>query len=81
MIGIAILVVVVVGFVLWDRRTPASPAPDMRLVWVGAVLAAIGLVASLLAWWLIVPVIMLIVGATLIVIGRHRQRAPRGTVA
>jgi hypothetical protein len=80
MIGIAVLVLIAVGFVLWDRRTPASAAPDMRLVWAGVVLAAIGLVATLLAWWLVVPVIVLLAGATLIVAGRHRT-VSHGSVA
>jgi hypothetical protein len=33
---------------------------------------AIGVVSSLMFWWLYVPVIVLLVGATLVVVGRHR---------
>lgn len=72
MIGIAILLLVAGGFVAWDRRSPVSASPDMRLVRLGAVLAAIGVVSSLMFWWLYVPVIVLLVGATLVVVGRHR---------
>lgn len=75
MIGIAILLLVAAGFVAWDRRSPVSASPDMRLVWVGIVLAAIGVVSSLMFWWLYVPVVVLLVGASLIVVGRHRSIA------
>jgi hypothetical protein len=75
MIGIVILLLIGAGFVLWDRRSPMSTSPDMRLVWVGVALAAIGAVSSVILWWLVVPVIVLLVGASLIVAGRHRITA------
>jgi hypothetical protein len=81
MILIAILVVVIAGFVLWDRMAPVSSTPDMRVVWTGAILAVVGLVTSLLAWWLVVPVLALLAGAALIVIGRHRTAPSPGTPA
>jgi hypothetical protein len=71
MIGVLILLVIAGAFVLWDRSL-RSPAPDTRLISIGLVVTAIGLVSSLLFWWLIVPVILLLVGASMIVIGRHR---------
>ena len=72
MIGIAILLVIGAGFVWWDRRSPVSTSPDMRFVWTGVVLTTVGVVSSLFLWWVIVPLIVLLVGASLIVIGRHR---------
>jgi hypothetical protein len=72
LVGPVVLLLVGGGFVLWDRRSPVSTSPDMRLVWIGGVLAGIGAVSSFFLWWLIVPVIVLLVGASLIVIGRHR---------
>lgn len=75
MIGLVILLLIAAGFVLWDRRSPVSASPDMRMTWIGGVLAAIGAVTSMMAWWAIVPVVVLLVGATLIVVGRHRDVA------
>ena len=72
MIGILILVVIGAGFVLWDRRSPVSRSPDTRMVWVGAVLAIVGTATSLLLWWLYVPVLVMLAGASLVVLGRHR---------
>ena len=72
MIGILILVGIGAGFVLWDRRSPASAAPDTRMVWIGSALAIVGSVTSLMLWWLVVPVLVLLAGASLVVIGRHR---------
>jgi hypothetical protein len=74
LVGPTILLLTAVGFVLWDRRSPVSASPDMRTVWIGVVLAAIG-VSSVFLWWLIVPVVLLLVGATMIVVGRHRVAA------
>jgi hypothetical protein len=71
-IGIVIILLIGAGFVLWDRRLPASTSPDMRMVRIGGVLAAIGVVSSLVLWWVYVPLIVLIAGASLIVVGRHR---------
>jgi hypothetical protein len=75
MIILLVLLLIVGGFVLWDRSRPVSTSPDMRMVWIGVVLAAVGLIGSMLFWWLIVPVIVLLAGATLIVLGRHRTAA------
>jgi len=75
MIGILVLVVVLGGFVVWDRLWATSPSPDVRMVRAGFVVAAVGLVFSALAWWLIVPVVVLLVGCTLVVVGRHRVTA------
>jgi hypothetical protein len=75
MIGIIILLLVGAGFVYWDRRSPVSTSPDMRLIWVGVVLTAIGAVSSLILWWIGVPVLVLLVGASLVVTGRHRVTA------
>ena len=72
MLGILVLLLIVGGFVLWDRTRPVSNLPDTRMIWIGAVLAAIGAVGSLFFWWLIVPVIVLLIGCTLVVVGRHR---------
>ena len=72
MIGLLVLLVLVAGFVAWDRRSPVSASPDQRLIAVGGILAAVGAVASLMMWWLVVPVVVLLVGCTLTVIGRHR---------
>lgn len=74
MILVLILLVLAVGFVIWDRRLPPSSAPDTRMIAIGAVLAAVGLVGTLLYWWLLVPVVILLAGASMIVIGRHRVR-------
>jgi peptidoglycan/LPS O-acetylase OafA/YrhL len=72
MIGIGVLLLIGVAFFVWDRRSPASTSPDMRLVWAGVVLAALGVVTTVMFWWLYVPIVVLLVGASLIVIGRHR---------
>ena len=72
MIGIVIILLIGAGFVLWDRRLPASTSPDLRMVRIGGVLAAIGVVSSLVLWWVYVPLIVLIAGASVIVVGRHR---------
>jgi len=77
MIGILILLVIGAGFVWWDRSSPVSTSPDMRLVWTGVALTAVGIVSSIFLWWLIVPIIALLVGASLIVIGRHRVALPQ----
>lgn len=76
LVGPAILLVTAVGFVVWDRRSPVSATPDMRTVWIGVALTAVG-ASSVVLWWLIVPVIVLVIGATMIVVGRHRV-APAG---
>jgi hypothetical protein len=72
MIGIVILLLIGAGFVFWDRRSPVSASPDMRLIWIGVALAAFGAVSSVMLWWLVVPVIVLLAGASFIVVGRHR---------
>ncbi len=72
MIEVVALLLIVAGFVLWDRRSPTSASPDTRMIRIGVVLAAIGAVFSFIAWWAIVPVVVLLVGATMIVVGRHR---------
>jgi hypothetical protein len=60
------------GFVAWDRSSPASEFPDRRLLALGAVLAGVGAVATMVAWWLVAPPIVFLAGCTLIVTGRHR---------
>jgi len=75
MIAVLILVVLSVGFVVWDRRSAPSSAPDTRIIAVGVALAAVGFVGTLLFWWLLVPVVVLLAGASMIVISRHRARA------
>jgi len=72
MIGLLILVLVVAGFAIWDRQSPVSASPDSRMIRVGAVLAALGVLTSALLWWLIVPVLVLLAGGAMVVIGRHR---------
>jgi hypothetical protein len=62
LVGPVILLLVGVGFVLWDRRLPASASPDKRMVQIGIALTVVGL-SSFFLWWLIVPVIVLLVGA------------------
>ena len=78
MILVLILLVVAAGFVAWDRSSARSPAPDTRMITIGVVVTAIGLVSSILFWWLIVPVPILLAGAAMIVIGRHRVVPMRG---
>jgi len=46
-------------------------------VWTGVALTAVGILSSIFLWWLIVPIIALLVGASLIVIGRHRVALPQ----
>jgi len=75
MIAVLILLVLAVGFVIWDRSSPPSATPDTRIIAIGAALAVVGLVGTLLYWWLLVPVVILLAGASMIVIGRHRVRA------
>ncbi len=72
MIEILILIIIGGGFVLWDRRSPVSISPDTRMVWIGSVLAVVGTATSLMLWWLYVPVLVLLAGASLVVVGRHR---------
>jgi hypothetical protein len=72
MIFVLVLLVVAAGFVAWDRSSARSAAPDTRLITIGVVVTAVGLLSSVLFWWLIVPVLILFAGATMIVIGRHR---------
>jgi uncharacterized membrane protein len=74
MILALILVVVAAAFVAWDRRSPASPNPDTRIIAIGTACAVVGLIGTIFAWWLIVPVVLLLAGAVLIVVGRHRTR-------
>jgi len=74
LVGPVILLLVGVGFVLWDRRAPVSTSPDKRMVRIGIALTVIGL-SSFFLWWLIVPVIVLLVGASMIVVGRHSVTA------
>jgi len=76
MIGVLILLVVVAGCVVWDRQSPVSTAPDDRLIRIGAVLAVVGALSSLLMWWLIVPVVVFLAGAAMVVVGRHRVVVP-----
>ncbi len=76
MIGIVIVFLIAAGALVIDRRSPVSASPDLRMVWVGGALATIGAATSLLFWWLVVPVLVLLAGAALIVAGRHRDIAP-----
>jgi hypothetical protein len=43
-------------------------------VWIGVALTVVG-ASSVFLWLLIAPVIVLVVGATMIVVGRHRVAA------
>ena len=72
MVGLLVLLAVTGAFIVWDRQLPPSATPDGRLIWVGVAFAVLGGVSSVFLWWLIVPVIVFLVGATLIVVGRHR---------
>jgi uncharacterized membrane protein len=72
MIGLLVLLLVAVGFVVWDRSSPTSVAPDTRMVRNGTVLTVVGAVTSVFFWWIWIPLVVLVAGASMVVIGRHR---------
>jgi small neutral amino acid transporter SnatA (MarC family) len=72
-----IVAVVAAAFVTWDRRSPASADPDTRMIAIGTAFAVVGLIGTIFLWWLIVPVVLLLAGALMIVVGRHRTRVAK----
>lgn len=60
------------GFFLWERSSPPS-GPGERTMRIGVALAAIGAVSSVFAWWMVFPLVVLVAGLLMIVVGRRRQ--------
>ncbi len=72
MIGLLVLLVVAVGAVVWDRSSPTSVSPDTRMVRNGIVVTVVGVVSSVFFWRAWIPLVVPVVGASMVVIGRHR---------
>lgn len=72
MVMLLIVLIVVGGFALWERRSPSRDSGD-RTIRIGLALATVGAITSVLAWWMVFPLVVLLAGLVMIIAGRRRR--------
>lgn len=72
MIMSLVILIALGGFFLWERRSPSIGSSE-RTMRIGVALAAVGAILSVLAWWMVFPLVLLLAGLVMIVVGRRGQ--------
>ena len=72
MIMLLVALVVAVGFVLWERRSPSTDSGN-RMMRIGLALSTVGAISSVFAWWMVFPLVVLLAGLVMIIAGRRRR--------
>jgi hypothetical protein len=69
LVALVLSAAAVAGFIAWDRRRPVTK-PGERSMRTGAILVVVGLIWTVVAWWAVIPELVLAAGLVMMTVGR-----------